>query len=134
AALLVVLGAALAMQVSGLSMAMGAFVAGVMLWESSYRNELEADLEPFRGSVVSLFFMSVGMALDLGLVLDAWGPILPIVAAFMAVKALGVYGVARVGGVDRRESLVRATLMAQGGEFAFVLYAAGAATGLLDAR
>jgi len=134
AALLVVLGAALAMQVSGLSMAMGAFVAGVMLSESSYRNELEEDIEPFRGILLGLFFMSVGMSLDLGLVLDAWGPILPIVAAFMAVKALGVYGVARVGGVDRRESLVRATLMAQGGEFAFVLYAAGAATGLLDAR
>lgn len=134
AALLVVLGAALAMQVSGLSMAMGAFVAGVMLSESSYRNELEADIEPFRGILLGLFFMSVGMSLDLGLVLDAWGPILLIVAAFMAVKALGVYGVARVGGVDRRESLVRATLMAQGGEFAFVLYAAGAATGLLDAR
>jgi glutathione-regulated potassium-efflux system protein KefB len=134
AALLVVLGAALAMQWSGLSMAMGAFVAGVMLSESSFRNELEADIEPFRGILLGLFFMSVGMSLDLGLVIDAWAPILLMVAGYMAVKALGVYAVARLGRAGRRESLVRATLMAQGGEFAFVLYAAAGATGLLDAR
>ncbi|MCD6679890.1 MAG: monovalent cation:proton antiporter-2 (CPA2) family protein [Burkholderiaceae bacterium] len=133
AALLVVLGAALAMQWSGLSMAMGAFVAGVMLSESSFRNELEADIEPFRGILLGLFFISVGMSLDLGLVIDAWAPILLMVAAYMAVKALGVYAVARLGRAGRGESLVRATLMAQGGEFAFVLYAAAAATGLLDA-
>jgi len=134
AALLVVLGAALAMQWSGLSMAMGAFVAGVMLSESSFRNELEADIEPFRGILLGLFFMSVGMSLDVGLVLGAWAPILSTVAGYMTVKALGVYAVARLGRAGRRESLVRATLMAQGGEFAFVLYAAAAATGLLDAR
>jgi len=114
AALLVVLGAALAMQWSGLSMAMGAFVAGVMLSESSFRNELEADIEPFRGILLGLFFMSVGMSLDLALVIDAWAPILLMVAAYMAVKALGVYAVARLGRAGRRESLVRATLMAQG--------------------
>ncbi len=134
AALLVVLGAALAMRWSGLSMAMGAFVAGVMLSESSYRNELEADIEPFRGILLGLFFMSVGMSLDVGLVLDAWAPILLTVVGYMAVKGLGVYAVARLGQAARRESLVRATLMAQGGEFAFVLYAAAAATGLVDAR
>ncbi len=134
AALLVVLGAALAMQWSGLSMAMGAFVAGVMLSESSFRNELEADIEPFRGILLGLFFMSVGMSLDLGLVLDAWGQILLAVVGYMAVKALGVYAVARFARAGRRESLVRATLMAQGGEFAFVLYAAAAAGGIIDAR
>jgi len=134
AALLVVLGAALAMQWSGLSMAMGAFVAGVMLSESSFRHELEADIEPFRGILLGLFFISVGMSLDLGLVLDAWLPIVLAVVGYMAVKAIGVYAVARLGHAGRRESLVRATLMAQGGEFAFVLYAAAAATGLLDAR
>ncbi|MDT3678970.1 MAG: monovalent cation:proton antiporter-2 (CPA2) family protein [Burkholderiaceae bacterium] len=134
AALLVVLGAALAMQWSGLSMAMGAFVAGVMLSESSFRHELEADIEPFRGILLGLFFISVGMSLDLRLVLDAWLPIVLAVVGYMAVKAIGVYAVARLGHAGRRESLVRATLMAQGGEFAFVLYAAAAATGLLDAR
>ncbi|MBW7925754.1 MAG: cation:proton antiporter [Burkholderiaceae bacterium] len=134
AALLVVLGAALAMQWSGLSMAMGAFVAGVMLSESSFRNELEADIEPFRGILLGLFFMSVGMSLDLGLVLDGWRSILLAVVGYMAVKALGVYAVARFAHAGRRESLVRATLMAQGGEFAFVLYAAAAAAGVIDAR
>ncbi len=133
AALLVVLGAALAMQWGGLSMAMGAFAAGVMLSESSFRNQLEADIEPFRGILLGLFFMSVGMSLDLTLVLQAWPVILLAVAGFMAVKAVGVYAVARLTGARRRESLVRAALMAQGGEFAFVLYAAAAATGILDA-
>jgi glutathione-regulated potassium-efflux system protein KefB len=134
AALLVVLGAALFMQWGGLSMAMGAFLAGVLLSESTFRHQLEADVEPFRGILLGLFFLSVGMSLDLRVVAGEWRLVVAGVAAFMAVKALGIYGVARAFGADHRESLQRAALFAQGGEFAFVLYAAALAAGVFDAR
>lgn len=133
AALLVVLGAALAMQWGGLSMAMGAFAAGVMLSESSFRHQLEADVEPFRGILLGLFFIGVGMSLDLRLVLADWPAIVATALACMTLKALGVYGVARLARAGRREAIVRASLMAQGGEFAFVLYGAAAALGVIDA-
>ena len=96
AALLVVLGAALAMQVGGLSMAMGAFLAGVLLSESTFRHQLEADIEPFRGILLGLFFLGVGMSLDLGVIATDWPRILVAVVGFMAVKALGIYVVARL--------------------------------------
>jgi glutathione-regulated potassium-efflux system protein KefB len=134
AALLVVLGAALFMQWGGLSMAMGAFIAGVLLSESTFRHQLEADIEPFRGILLGLFFLSVGMSLDLGVAAREWRIVAGGVIAFMVVKAIGVYGVARVFGADRRESLLRAAQFAQGGEFAFVLYAAALAAGVFDAR
>jgi glutathione-regulated potassium-efflux system protein KefB len=132
AALLVVLGAALLMQVSGLSMAMGAFLAGVLLSESSFRHELEADIEPFRGLLLGLFFLGVGMSLDLSVLLREWPILLGGVIVFMLVKSLGIYAVARVLGSDHSEGLTRAALLAQGGEFAFVLYAAATAAGVLD--
>ena len=134
AALLVVLGAALLMELGGLSMAMGAFVAGVLLSESSFRHQLEADIEPFRGILLGLFFLSVGMSLDLSVVVAEWGLILAGVVAFMVVKALGIYGVARLFGADNREAVQRAALFAQGGEFAFVLYGAAVAAGVVDGR
>ena len=134
AALLVVLGSALAMQVSGLSMAMGAFLAGVLLSESTFRHQLEADIEPFRGILLGLFFLSVGMALDLAAIGREWPLILGLVVAYMAVKGLGIYAVARVFRANNAEALSRMALMAQGGEFAFVLYAAAASVGLFDAR
>jgi glutathione-regulated potassium-efflux system protein KefB len=133
AALLVVLGAALAMQVTGLSMAMGAFLAGVLLSESTFRHQLEADIEPFRGILLGLFFLSVGMSLDLTLIVRAWPLILSGVLAFMAAKALGIYIVARLFRATHRDGLYRATLFAQGGEFAFVLYAAATNGGIFDA-
>ena len=123
AALLVVLGAALIMQAGGLSMAMGAFLAGVLLSESTFRHQLEADIEPFRGLLLGLFFLSVGMSLDLAVVVDEWRVVAAGVAAFMLVKALGIYVVARLFGSQHRESARRAAMFAQGGEFAFVLYA-----------
>ncbi len=132
AALLVVLGAALLMQLGGLSMAMGAFMAGVMLSESSFRHQLEADVEPFRGLLLGLFFLSVGMSLDLAVFASRWPLVLGGVAVFMAVKGAGIYAVARVLGGSHADALHRTALMAQGGEFAFVLYAAGADAGLLD--
>ncbi len=134
AALLVVLGAALIMQAGGLSMAMGAFLAGVLLSESTFRHQLEADIEPFRGLLLGLFFLSVGMSLDLAVVISEWHVVVAGVVAFMLVKAVGIYAVARLFGSSHRESLRRAAMFAQGGEFAFVLYAAALAVGMMDVR
>ena len=134
AALLVVLGSAYAMQMGGLSMAMGAFVAGVLLSESSYRHQLEADVEPFRGILLGLFFIAVGMSLDLRVVAASWRTILCYVVLYMAAKALMIYAIARLFRAARREALDRAVFMAQGGEFAFVLYAAAAAVGIINAE
>jgi glutathione-regulated potassium-efflux system protein KefB len=134
AALLVVLGAALVMQLAGLSMAMGAFLAGVMLSESTFRHQLEIDIEPFRGILLGAFFLGVGMSLDLGVLARNWPLIVAIVPAFMVAKSLGVYTVARLARLGHREALFRAVLLEQGGEFAFVLYAAAATVGLFDAQ
>ncbi|MGN0859215.1 MAG: monovalent cation:proton antiporter-2 (CPA2) family protein [Stenotrophomonas sp.] len=134
AALLVVLGAALLMQWGGLSMAMGAFVAGVLLSESAFRHQLQAEIEPFRGLLLGLFFLGVGMALDLAVVAGQWRWIGALVLALMLAKAGCVWLVARLCGSSGTVAAERAVLMAQGGEFAFVLYAAAAASGLLDAR
>jgi len=132
AALLVVLGSALAMQLSGLSMAMGAFLAGVLLSESSFRHQLEADIEPFRGILLGLFFLGVGMAIDLSVIAANWKLVIASVAGYMVAKTLLIYIVARLVGTCHSESLERAVLMAQGGEFAFVLYAAAVAAGILN--
>ena len=133
AALLVVLGSALLMQVGGLSMAMGAFLAGVLLSESTFRHQIEADIEPFRGILLGLFFLSVGMSLDLGVVASNWPLIASGVLAMMAVKALCIYAAARATRSTHWEALDRAVLMAQGGEFAFVLFSAAAAARVIDA-
>ena len=132
AALLVVLGAALAMQLGGLSMAMGAFLAGVLLSESTFRHQLEADIEPFRGILLGLFFLGVGMALDLPIIAQNAGLIAVAVIAYMVVKAAGIYTIARLLKSSHNEALERAVLMAQGGEFAFVLYATATSVGLID--
>jgi len=134
AALLVVLGAALLMQESGLSMAMGAFLAGVLLSESSFRHQIEADIEPFRGILLGLFFMGVGMSLNIPLVWNDAEIILVIVLAAMLLKGIAVYTVARITKSTHKESLHRAVLMAQGGEFAFVLFTAAAANQLIDEK
>jgi len=134
AALLVVLGSALFMQEAGLSMAMGAFLSGVLLSESNFRHQLEADIEPFRGILLGLFFLSVGMSLDLAIVSSEWRMVGAGVIAFMAVKAIGIYTVARLTKSDHHAASQRAALFAQGGEFAFVLYAAAVGVGLFDGR
>jgi glutathione-regulated potassium-efflux system protein KefB len=133
AALLVVLGAALVMQVSGLSMAMGAFIAGVMLSESSFRHQLEIDIEPFRGILLGAFFLGVGMSLDLGVIARHWPLILAAVTSYMLTKAAVVYNVALFLRIRHREAIYRGIMVAQGGEFAFVLYAAATSAGLFDA-
>lgn len=132
AALLVVLGAALLMQLGGLSMAMGAFLAGVLLSESTFRHQLEADVEPFRGLLLGLFFLGVGMSLDLAVVAANWPLIVAGVLSLMSVKALCIYLVARLAKSSHADALDRAVLMAQGGEFAFVLFAAAMAARVID--
>lgn len=134
AALMVVLGAALFMQWGGLSMAMGAFLAGVLLSESTFRHQLEADVEPFRGILLGLFFLGVGMSLDLNLVISNWQIIAGGVVAFILVKFFGIYAVARFFRARNREALHRASMFAQGGEFAFVLYASALSFGIMDAE
>ena len=131
AALLVVLGTALVMDLSGLSMAMGAFLAGVLLPESTFRHQLEADIEPFRGILLGLFFLSVGMSLDLSVLTIEWRIIALAVVAYMAVKSAAIYAIARLLRARHPDALTRAFLFAQGGEFAFVLYSAATSAGII---
>lgn len=131
AALLVVLGASWLMELGGLSMAMGAFLAGVLLSESRFRHQLEADIEPFRGLLLGLFFMGVGMALDLAVIAERWPLILALVTSFMLLKGIVIYGVGRLLGSRGRETTERAAIMMQGGEFAFVIFATAATLGLI---
>ncbi|QQT94750.1 monovalent cation:proton antiporter-2 (CPA2) family protein [Acinetobacter johnsonii] len=132
AALLVVLGAALLMQLSGLSMALGAFLAGVLLSESTFRHQIEADIEPFRSLLLGLFFLGVGMSLDLAVVRQNWPLIVSGVIALMLTKALMIYVVARLTKSNHPEALDRALLMAQGDEFAFVLFSAATTAQIID--
>ena len=132
AALLTVLGAALLMQSLGLSMALGAFVAGVMLAESPYRHALEADIEPFRGLLLGLFFVSVGMTLDLAVVRDQILMILLLVVALMATKTMVIGLLARAFGTSWIRAFQMGLLLAQGGEFGFVLFASAERGLLLD--
>lgn len=132
AALFVVLGSALLMEEAGLSTAMGAFVAGVMLSESAFRHQLEADIEPFRGLLLGLFFLGVGMALDLKVVAENWQLIFLGVIVLMLTKGICIYVVARLAKSTHKTALERTLLMAQGGEFAFVLFAAALSKGVID--
>ncbi len=131
AALLVVLGAALVMELGGLSMAMGAFMAGVLLSTSTFKHQLEADVEPFRGLLLGLFFLAVGMSLDLNVVAANWQMVVLTVLAYMLVKGAAIYFLARVLGSPNGAAIERAVLMAQGGEFAFVLYTTATAGGVI---
>lgn len=132
AALLVVLGAAALMEFAGMSSAMGAFIAGVMLAESSYRHQLEADIEPFRGLLMGLFFMAVGMSLNLSIVLENWLLIISTALLFMLIKAVVIYGLGRIFGLDHSVATRTAMLLPQHGEFAFVLFTAAVAANLMD--
>lgn len=133
AALLVVLGAAALMQLAGLSMAMGAFLAGVLLAESRFRHELEANIEPFRGLLLGLFFIAVGMGIDLGVVASNAAIIAGAVVALMTVKTALIVGLARATGSDWRDALKIGTVLSQGGEFAFVLFAAAVSGQIMPA-
>jgi len=120
-ALLIVIGVAALMQMVGLSPALGAFLAGVVLAESEFRRELEADIEPFRGLLLGLFFITVGASLDLGLVAREPLLLLGIVFGLMGLKFVVMFGLARLAGAQTKSAAAVATALSQGGEFAFVL-------------
>ena len=127
AALLVVLGAASLMEFAGLSMAMGAFLAGLMLADSAFRHELEADIEPFRSILFGLFFIAVGMAINVDSLLYSWDRLAIAVALVMIIKAAVLYGLARVFRASHNDAVRIALLLPQAGEFAFVLFASASA-------
>ena len=133
AALLVVLGAAALMQAAGMSMALGAFLAGMMLAESNYRHELEADIEPFRGLLLALFFMGVGMSIDLAVVWANVGLIAAAALVITALKIIVVWLLFLPICATFREALRAGAVLTAAGEFAFVLIPLGVALGILSA-
>ena len=128
ASLLLVVGIAALMLYVGLSMALGAFLAGVLLAESEYRRELETDIEPFKGLLLGLFFIAVGMSIDFSVLINSPWLIAGVLIAFVAIKFVIIYGLTRLMKVPFQERPVLTLLLAQGGEFAFVVFqtAAGA--------
>jgi glutathione-regulated potassium-efflux system ancillary protein KefC len=133
ASLLLVVGIAGLMQLVGLSMGLGAFLAGVLLAESEYRRELETDIEPFKGLLLGLFFIAVGMNIDLAALRQSPGLMAVLVLGFMSVKALLIYAMTRWMQVPLQERPVITLLLAQGGEFAFVVFQAAAGAQVLAA-
>ncbi|MEQ8603414.1 MAG: monovalent cation:proton antiporter-2 (CPA2) family protein [Marivibrio sp.] len=132
AALFVVIGAALLMHMVGMSMALGAFIAGVMLAESEYRHQLEADIDPFRGLLLGLFFIAVGMAVDWRIVIQQWGFVLGGAVALMAIKGLILFALARLFGSGPKDAIRIAVTLPQGGEFGFVLFSVAAGAAILS--
>jgi len=132
-ALLVVIGTAWLMELAGISMALGAFLAGVLLADSEYRHELEAQIEPFKGLLLGLFFISVGMSANLGLLLREPLIVIGLVALLLAVKGALLWPLARmVGRIDAIAALRLTALLAGGGEFAFVVFKIAGNRHLLD--
>ena len=127
AGLFAVIASAAIMEALGLSTALGAFVAGVMLADSPYRHELEADVEPFRSVLLGLFFLAVGMSLDLHAIAERPLFVVGIAGALIATKTLVMFGIGRLFGMAWRPALALGLLLSQGGEFGFVLFAQGAA-------
>ncbi len=121
AALLTVVGVTLIMQQAGLPASLGAFIAGALLAESSYRHQLEADIAPFEGLLLGMFFTAIGMSLNLGLLISQPGLIFGLALALMAIKAVILFGLGRWQGLESGPSRRLALALAQGGEFAFVL-------------
>jgi glutathione-regulated potassium-efflux system ancillary protein KefC len=134
ASLLLVVAIAALMQLVGLSMALGAFLAGVLLAESEYRRELETDIEPFKGLLLGLFFIAVGMSIDFAVLFASPALMALVVMAFLGVKAAFIYALARRMGLPFQERPVFTLLLAQGGEFAFVVFQAAAGARVLPAQ
>ena len=129
-ALLLALGVAELVSLAGLSMGLGAFLAGVLLADSEYRHALETDIDPFKGLLLGLFFISVGMTIDFGLLAARPGTVLGLLVAFVALKLAMLWVVARTMGVARPERWLFAILLSQGGEFAFVVFGSARQAGL----
>ena len=134
ASLLLVVATAALMQTVGLSMALGAFLAGVLLAESEYRRELETDIEPFKGLLLGLFFIAVGMSIDFAVVIAQPVLIAGIVLGFLLLKAFVLWGMGRSMPLPKPERPVFIILLAQGGEFGFVVFQTAAAAGVIDAQ
>lgn len=134
ASLLLVVAIAALMQLVGLSMALGAFLAGVLLAESEYRRELETDIEPFKGLLLGLFFIAVGMSIDFGVLLASPGRMALVVLGFLVVKGAVIYALAKGIGIPYQERPVFTLLLAQGGEFAFVVFQAAAGAKVFSAE
>lgn len=131
-ALLLVIGISQVMLLAGLSMGLGAFLAGVLLASSEYRHALETDIEPFKGLLLGLFFISVGMAIDFGLLLSQPALVAALVLGFLIVKTLTLWLVARIIDVNKKQRWLFALLLSQGGEFAFVVFGASRVAGVLS--
>jgi glutathione-regulated potassium-efflux system protein KefB len=132
-ALLVVMGTAWFVELAGISMSLGAFLAGVLLADSEYRHEIEAQIEPFRGLLLGLFFVSVGMSLDIAMVMRQPQLVGTLLVALVAVKAIVLYAIARgASREDHTQSVALAAILAQGGEFAFIVFALAATNSLID--
>ena len=131
AALLVVIGASLMMETIGLSMSLGAFLAGVLLADSEFRHELEANVEPFKGLLLGLFFMAVGMSANLAYFAAHPLSVLGVAISLMSIKTALLYALVRGTGTDNADAQRIAVLLAQGGEFAFVLFTAAQVAGIL---
>ncbi|GAA0212190.1 monovalent cation:proton antiporter-2 (CPA2) family protein [Kangiella japonica] len=133
-ALGVVIFAAMLMDAVGMSYAMGSFIAGVMLAESSYRHEVEANIEPFRGLFLGLFFIAVGLSIDLQIVVQNWSIILLAAPAVMLVKAITIYTIARLFGNAHNNSVRTSFGLAQLGEYGFVLFGAAVVAGVFNSE
>ncbi|MEQ1515358.1 MAG: glutathione-regulated potassium-efflux system protein KefC [Usitatibacteraceae bacterium] len=131
-ALLLVIGISQVMLLAGLSMGLGAFLAGVLLASSEYRHALETDIEPFKGLLLGLFFISVGMAIDFGLLLNKPGMVAVLVFGFLAIKVVTLWIVARILQINNKQRWLFAILLSQGGEFAFVVFGASRVAGVLS--
>ena len=134
ASLLLVVGIAGLMHLVGLSMALGAFLAGVLLAESEYRRELETDIEPFKGLLLGLFFIAVGMSIDFGVLMAEPGLMALVVVGFLGVKGVVIYWLGRAMKLPFQDRPVFTLLLAQGGEFAFVVFQAAAGAQVFDAK
>jgi glutathione-regulated potassium-efflux system ancillary protein KefC len=132
AALLLVVALASLMEALGLSMALGAFLGGVLLADSEYRRELETDIEPFKGLLMGLFFIAVGMSVDFGVVAARWPLVLGVVIGFLLLKSVVMVAIARAMPVPLAERPVFVLMLAQGGEFGFVVFQAASQTGAID--
>lgn len=130
AALFVVATTALLLAGVGLSMALGAFIAGVLLAESSFRHQIESDIDPFRELLLGLFFIGVGMQLDLGVMLSSWWVVLLGAGGLIVFKMAVIFGLALGFGAQRPQALRAAGILSQGGEFGFVVFSLGAGSGI----
>lgn len=133
-ALLWIIGIALLMQTVHLSMSLGAFVAGVLLADSEHRHQIEVDMAPFKGLLLGLFFIAVGMSIDFGVLLREPVRVAVLVVALVGIKTIALWLLANRFGVPATQRSYFAILLSQGGEFAFVVMAASLAAGVIDQR